>query len=625
MLEKIKLPEDIKKLSLEDLEALCKEVRETIIDVVSENGGHLASNLGVVELTVALHKVFDFKTDDIVWDVGHQCYTHKILTGRLDKIRTIRKKDGISGFPKIAESSFDSFGTGHSSTSISAALGISKAKDILNKDNTSKTIAVIGDGALTGGLAYEGLNNAGALKKNFIVILNDNKMSISRNVGAIAKYLSAVRIKSAYLKTKGILNWYLERIPVLGSALKKSLIYSKSALKKFLYGTIFENMGFLYYYVPDGHNLKELINTLNVIKNINKPVLLHVRTLKGKGYSFAEQKPEKFHGTPNFDLNTGLAKTEKKQDTFSSVFGRTLCGIANNNNRVCAITAAMEHGTGLAEFSKKFSSRFFDVGIAEEHAITFASGLSSKGVVPVFAVYSSFLQRSYDQIIHDAAIQNLKMIIAIDRAGIVGEDGETHQGIFDAPFLNTVPNVKIYSPSYFSELESTLADAINKEDGIIAIRYPKGVESFKPEQFGFDFKNNKDYGFVGCSRPSSALIVTYGRVFSNALLAKDYLEKRGMSICILKLNKIKPISARAMSIASNFKNIFFFEESIVSGGIGEKFWVEFSKYNKLNSRYKLVGINNEFIKQGTVESTLKDLKLDCDGIISVLTRSPIYN
>lgn len=617
ILEKLNLPEDLKKLSLNELESLCEEIRKKIIDVVSKNGGHLASNLGVIELTVALYTVFNFKVDDIVWDVGHQCYTHKILSGRLDKIETIRKKDGISGFPKINESVFDSFGTGHSSTSISAALGISEAKYLLNKENYSRTIAVLGDGALTGGLSYEGLNNAGNLNRNFIVILNDNEMSISKNVGAIARYLSSIRIKNLYLKTKGILSWSLGHVPIIGSVLKKSLIYSKSALKKFLYGTIFENMGFLYYFVADGHNLKDLINALNVVKDINRPVLLHVKTTKGKGYIFAEQKPQKFHGVSKFSIDTGINKNIKNKDTFSSIFGKTLCDIAKNNKKVCAITAAMEYGTGLTEFSKKFSDRFFDVGIAEEHAVTFACGLASKGIIPVFAVYSSFLQRSYDQLIHDAALQNLKIIIAIDRAGIVGEDGETHQGIFDVPFLNTIPNVTVYSPSYFLELKLTLNNAINYGEGVIAIRYPKGSEKLKPDFL----KLNIDYNFIDSNEPSHTLIVTYGKVFSNALLAKKILKDMGINVCILKLNKIKPINKQALELSSNFENIFFFEEGVLSGGTGEKFYYEFSKYNKLKSKFKLVGINNEFIKQDTVDSTLKKLKLDPDGIADLIAKT----
>ena len=616
LLETLDLPNDIKRLNLRELYVLSKEIREKIIEVVSKNGGHLASNLGVVELTVALYSVFDFEKDDIVWDVGHQSYTHKILSGRLNKIDTIRQKDGLSGFPKIKESPYDSFGTGHSSTSISAALGISEAKNLLGKDD-SKTVVVIGDGALTGGLSYEGLNNAGNIKRNFIVILNDNKMSISRNVGAIAKYLSAIRIKNYYLKAKGLLNWSLEKMPLLGKTLKKSLLYSKSALKKFLYGTIFENMGFSYYSVSDGHNLKDLMNTLNVVKNIKKPVLVHVRTTKGKGYSFAEKKPQKYHGTSDFDISTGTNTSKMKEETFSSVFGEKMCEIAKNNKRVCAITAAMKDGTGLKKFSENFKDRFFDVGIAEEHAVTFAAGLASKGLIPVFAVYSSFLQRSYDQILHDAAIQNLGIILAIDRAGVVGQDGETHQGIFDVPFLNTIPNVTVFSPSFFSELNFFLEETIKNREEVVAIRYPKGKEIYKPLYLK-DEDLQKDYVLYGFNDLSKTLIITYGRIFSSALLAREYLMRQGENICILKLNKIKPINEETLKIAANFKNIFFFEEGILNGGTGQIFESGFLKYNKFRSNFFLKAIENKFISHDTVDSSIKSLGFDAKGMVNTV-------
>ena len=617
ILNRLNLPDDIKKLSIDELYFLSKEIREKIIDVVSKNGGHLASNLGVVELTVALYYVFDFKKDDIVWDVGHQCYTHKILSGRLNEIDTIRKKGGISGFPKINESPFDSFGTGHSSTSISAAFGISEAKKIFGEED-SKTIAVIGDGALTGGLAYEGLNNVGNIKRNFIVILNDNKMSISKNVGAIARYLSAIRIKNSYLKAKGAISWSLEKIPLLGKILKKYLLYSKSALKKFLYGTIFENMGFSYYFLSDGHNLKELIKTLNVVKNIKKPVLVHIRTTKGKGYSFAEKKPQKYHGTSKFNINTGTDSAQVKKETFSSFFGKKICKIAKENKKICVITAAMKDGTGLLKFSEEFKSRFFDVGIAEEHAVTFAAGLASKGIIPVFAVYSSFLQRSYDQILHDAAIQNFKIILAIDRAGIVGQDGETHQGIFDIPFLNTIPNVTIYAPSFFSELEFFLEKSIENGSGVIAIRYPKGGELYKPDYLNIKKNLGEDYFLFGDNKECENLIVTYGRTFSSALLAKEHLKNQGTNTCILKLNKIKPINDNALKIAADFKNIYFFEESILNGGVGQIFESEFFKHNKFKGNFFLKAIENKFVPHDTIESSLKTLGLDAGGIVNTI-------
>ena len=445
LLNKIHSPDDLKELNLNQLNQLCREIRDKLIETVSQNGGHLASNLGVVELTVAIHKVFNTPEDALVWDVGHQCYVHKILTGRLDQIDSIRTEGGLSGFPKRRESRYDSFNTGHSSTSISSAFGIANAKALQNQ--AGKVIAVIGDGALSGGLAYEGLNNAGRFKKNFIVILNDNNMSISRNVGSMARYLAGIRAKPAYLRTKHRIEKILLHIPCVGKIIRNFLQYSKSFLKNLLYkSTLFEDMGFMYYGPFDGHDLGKLIDILQVAKNFKKPVLIHVVTKKGKGYPFAEKDPKSFHGVSAFDIETG--ETPAGGKNFSSVFGTLLCCMTEADPRICAITAAMISGTGLTEYSRIFRDHCFDVGIAEEHAVTFAGGLAAGGMLPVFAVYSSFLQRGYDQIIHDAALQNAKVTFAIDRAGIVGEDGETHQGLFDVAFLNTIPNITVFSPTY---------------------------------------------------------------------------------------------------------------------------------------------------------------------------------
>lgn len=470
ILDQISCSRNLKGLSNEELIKLCEEIREKIITTVSKNGGHLASNLGVVELTVALHTVFDCPKDQIVWDVGHQCYTHKMLTGRLDKIDTIRTKGGLSGFQRRDESICDPLSTGHSSTSISSAFGLAAAKNLKGEDGS--VIAVIGDGALSGGLAYEGMNNAGSFKRNFIVILNDNKMSISRNVGSMARYLSAIRMRSTYLKAKNVVDAILVKIPVLGDFMKKIILKSKSALKKLINnGTIFEGMGFKYFGPIDGHDIKKLIKVLTIAKNWDRPILIHINTVKGKGYHYAEKNPKAFHGTSGFDVKNGL-KSIPKSD-FSSVFGRELFNLAKDDARICAITAAMKLGTGLSYFARNFKNRFFDVGIAEEHAVTFAGGLSAGGMLPVFAVYSTFLQRSYDQIIHDVSLQNLKVVFAIDRAGIVGEDGETHQGIFDVALLNTIPGSVIYAPSYFDEVSGMLKKAFYEGSGIAAIRYPR--------------------------------------------------------------------------------------------------------------------------------------------------------
>ena len=612
VLKKIKSTSDLKKLSLNSLNELCDEIREKIVSVVSKNGGHLASNLGVVELTVALHRVFNTPNDKIVWDVGHQCYTHKMLTGRYKDIDTIRKKGGLSGFTKRSESEYDSFNSGHSSTSISAAYGLVQAKSISGGEG--KVIAVIGDGALTGGLAYEGLNNAGRFKKNFIVILNDNKMSISRNVGSMAKYLSMIRMKSSYIKAKRGFEKALIHTPLVGKGIRSALMTSKSVLKDILYkSTLFEDMGFVYYGPYDGHNVKELIDIFTTAKNINKPILIHVITKKGKGYQFAEKNPKVFHGISSFDIKTGLSGESKT--SFSDCFGLEILKLSNNDNRICAITAAMKLGTGLLPFAHENKDRFFDVGIAEEHAITFAGGLAAGGMLPVFAVYSSFLQRSYDQIIHDAAIQNLKIILAIDRAGIVGEDGETHQGIFDIPMLNSIPNVTIYAPSFFDELRIFLRQALYETNSVAAIRYPRGGELYKPNDFKITGNSFDIYG----DKNSNILLVTFGRIFSIACIAKEKLKTKGIEVCILKLNKIKPLDIESINYASGFKNILFFEESIKLGGIGEHFGFNLFQ-NGFKGKYIINAINNIFVQHASVGEILKDLNMDTEGMIDVVLR-----
>ena len=518
LLNTVHSPDDIKNMSLQQLNQLCGEIREKLIETVSQNGGHLASNLGVVELTIAIHKVFHAPEDAIVWDVGHQCYVHKILTGRLDQLDSIRTEGGLSGFPKRRESEYDSFNTGHSSTSISSAFGLANAKAI--QDQPGKVIAVIGDGALSGGLAYEGLNNAGRFKKNFIVILNDNKMSISQNVGSMARYLAGIRANPAYLRTKDRVENLLLHIPVIGRPVRNFIQHAKSFLKNILYkSTLFEDMGFMYYGPFDGHDLEKLIDVLQVAQNFKRPVLIHVVTKKGKGYPFAEKDPKSFHGVSAFDIETG--ETPAGGKNFSSVFGTLLCCMAEADPHICAITAAMPSGTGLSDFARVFRNRFFDVGIAEEHAVTFAGGLAAGGMLPVFAVYSSFLQRGYDQIIHDAALQNAKVTFAIDRAGIVGEDGETHQGLFDVPFLNTIPNITVFSPTYFEEMAGCFQQALYQCKGVTAVRYPRGGELYKPKDFLASDKSFDIYG--DCT--ASVILVTYGRLFSYACQAKEQLEK----------------------------------------------------------------------------------------------------
>lgn len=607
LLDKIDSPQDLKNLSLPELENLCGEIRQLIIQTVGNNGGHLASNLGVVELTVALHYVLDLPEDKIVWDVGHQAYTHKILSGRREQIKTIRQKDGISGFPRPQESPYDAFAVGHASTSISAALGIAKASQLMGKDN--KVVAVIGDGALTGGLAYEGLNNAGRLHRNFIVILNDNGMSISPNVGNIARYLAHMRAGQPYLNAKGNIERALENIPVIGEPIQNGLRNAKKKVKNLIYNsTIFEDLGFMYYGPFDGHDLRTLINVLRTVSSFSRPILIHLHTSKGKGYTFAEDNPDAFHGVPAFDVQKGLS-SNVKGESFSDVFGKAICQFARQEKRLCAITAAMQIGTCLTRFRQLYPTRFFDVGIAEEHAVTFAGGLAAGGMIPVCAIYSTFLQRGYDQIIHDAAIQQVKMVLAIDRAGIVGEDGETHQGVFDAAFLNGIPNVTIYAPAYYDELQHFLQQAIFETPGVSAVRYPRGKSLYRPNAY---VSNCKAYSLYMESNPK-VLLVTYGRLFSFTAKACERLHELGLSVGVLKLNRIKPLDEGIFAPALNAQAVYFFEEGIEMGGIGEHF-IACLMNQGYQGRVSLRGIGDQFIKHASMAQCLEELGLDEESI-----------
>ena len=608
-LDKIDSPADLKKLSIEELYVLCDEIRDMLIKTISKNGGHLSPNLGTVELTVAMHYVYDLPKDSIVWDVGHQSYTHKILTGRRDKMSTIRKKDGLSGFPKRSESKYDAFNVGHSSTSISAAYGISRAKAL--KGDSSRTIAVIGDGALTGGLAYEGLNNAGRSPKNFTIILNDNKMSISKNVGSMAKYLTQIRIRPGYIKTKKVVEKILLHTPLVGTPIRKLLLHSKSKLRTSVYrNTIFEDLGFVYYGPVDGHDLRKLIHALNASKNVTQGVLIHVITTKGKGYSYAENDPKSYHGVGSFDIDTGEPLSSKKG--YSARFGEIMCSLAEKDEKICAITAAMKSGTGLGSFSRKYKERFFDVGIAEGHAVTFAAGMAAQGMIPVFAVYSSFLQRSYDELIHDAAAQKLHIVLGVDRAGIVGEDGETHQGVFDVAMLYPIPCATVYSPCYFDELKADLDRAIYHDDGIAAVRYPRGGEPPRPEGF------RPGALFTTYGSGEDAVLITYGRLFAHAAQALSVLKDKGIDITVLKLERIRPIPEEAVETAAAFKRVYFFEEGMEHGGVGESFFMALRDQGFTGS-YELTGIKDKFVAQATVEQTLEELGIDCTGMVNKLT------
>ncbi len=612
LLSTIKSPEDVKKIKSEDVPSLCTEIREKLVEVVSVNGGHLSPNLGVVELTVAMHRSFNFPKDSLVWDVGHQSYTHKLLTGRFSKFDTLRQKDGISGFPKRAESIYDDFNTGHSSTSISAAFGIANAK-LLSGDQ-SHTIAVIGDGSFTGGLAFEAMNNAGRFNKNFIVVLNDNKMSISKNVGAIPRYLTTVRIQPWYIRVKRGTEKILTKIPVIGWGIKGVLRRSKSKIKNLVYkNTLFDCFGFTYLGPIDGHNVEELENAFTAAKKSRTPVLVHVVTKKGKGYQPAEDNPGEFHGIGQFDIDSGEPISSHKG--FSAEFGKTMCELAQTDDKLCAITAAMTGGTGLNEFSKQYKNRFFDVGIAEEHAVTFGCGLASKGMRPVFAVYSTFLQRAYDQLIHDAALGDLHLVLAVDRAGIVGADGETHQGVFDVSMLNSIPNTTVFSPTYFDGLRMSMYEALYNQEGLAVVRYPRGGELYKPEGFG---EESTDYNIYGDTN-ADYLIVTYGRMFSYAARARELLKEQGVNVCLLKLCKIKPINPETVEFAKKFKSVWFFEEGIKNGGIARTF-SDMLTHVGFTGNYHLKAIHDKFVKQMSVNEALKMLKLDSEGMTEVVIK-----
>ncbi len=605
-LNRIEGPLDVKKLNNEETLVLCDEIRDCIINTVSKNGGHLAANLGTVELTVALHKVFNSPDDLILFDVGHQCYTHKLLTGRYNDFCSIRTEGGLSGFMRPDESQHDSFVSGHSSTSVSSAYGVVKANELLNNNHYS--VAVVGDGALTGGMAYEAFNNVNKKDKNFIVILNDNKMSISANRGALSKHLSKIRTRRRYFKFKSGVENFLLKIPFIGKKLRSFVFKIKAMLKNAIYDSnIFESLGFYYMGPIDGHNIDSLTDVLNIAKEQNRPVLIHVKTVKGKGYKPAETNPGLYHGVGSFDVENGVTKTNKTD--FSHVFGEELCKLAANDDKICAITAAMTMGTGLYGFSQQFKSRFFDVGIAEEHAVTFAAGLAQKGFKPVFAVYSTFLQRGYDQIIHDVAIANLPVTFAVDRAGFVGDDGETHQGLFDVAFLSTVPNVKIYSPSTYNELCTILKNRLENPQGVAVIRYPKGCEYEVISNFDF----SGEFSVFGSSKTA---VVTYGTTFAEAFNAKTILDKQGKEITVVKLNVLNPLSDTLFETLVKYDNIFFFEEGVKNGGVAER--VGFCLLSKgYKGNYYPHAIDG-FVKHAKVQNQRKVYSLDTESIVKLI-------
>lgn len=601
MLNNINSTEDVKKLNIDELKTLSDEIRSFLIDNVSATGGHLASNLGVVELTLALHKVFDFSKDKIIFDVGHQSYVHKIITGRKDAFVTLRKFGGISGFPKIKESEYDFFDTGHSSNSLSVAIGMRRAAD-LNGDKNN-IIAFIGDGSFGGGMIYEAISDAGQNKDKIIIILNDNQMSISKNKSGISKYLNKVRLKNSYINAKIKVESHLP-----DSFIKKMLVSVKSLIRRVVVKkNMFEELGLSYYGPYDGHNIEELTEVFETVKKIKGPVIIHTLTKKGKGYHHAESNPEKFHGISQFDIKTG-EKLSSARD-FSSVFGDELVKIAENNSKVVAVTAAMSTGTGLNEFSRRFRNRFYDVGICEEHAVSMCGGLAAYGYIPVFAVYSSFLQRGYDQIITDVALMNLHVVFAVDRAGIVGEDGETHQGMFDISYLRSIPNMTVLSPADFGELKLMLDYAVNKINGPVAIRYPRGSENIKlPMTVGIE--NCKA---TLLNSGDDLTIVAEGRMVSTAYKLRDLLIEEGKEADIINLRFIKPIDTETLrnSVKKTGKLIVL-EEGIRSGGVGEAIISSLSDESFLCIHKHLP---DKFIEHGSNKELIKLMKLDEESIL----------
>lgn len=611
ILEKVNYPEDLKPLSIKDKEILAEEIREKILDTVSETGGHLASNLGVVELTIALHSVFNTPLDKIIWDVGHQSYVHKILTGRKNKLATLRKMDGIAGFPKACESVYDNFNTGHSSTSISVGLGMARARDIKGENN--KVIAVIGDGALTGGMALEALNDVGSSNTNMIVILNDNEMSISKNVGGISMMLSKLRTKSVYVNTSVKGKRVIGKIPVVGKKIVKLVQRTKRGIKQLVIPKMyFEDIGFRYLGPVDGHNLEKLEDILKICKDQEGPILVHVLTKKGKGYKPAESNPDKFHSTSKFNKETGEKINKGKKD-YSKVFGEKLVDIAKENKKIVAITAAMTDGTGLTEFAKKYPDRFFDVGIAEQHAVGLAAGLAKSGLVPVVPLYSSFIQRAYDQLVHDVAIQELPVVICADRAGIVGNDGETHQGLLDLSFTNTIPNFNIMAPKDFNELESMLDFAVDLKKPVL-IRYPRGGEAMT-----FESSEKIALGKAEVLKEGNDLtIIAIGKMVARAIEVAEELSKIGKEATVINARFLKPLDKE--TILKNIKDkktVATIEDGTVVGGLGSKV-EELIFENKLNINLEKFAYPDEFIKHGSVAEIEEKYGLDVGSIVECL-------
>lgn len=605
----------VKDMSIEELEIFSEEIRSFLIEKVSKTGGHLASNLGVVELTLSLYNVFDLDTDKIIWDVGHQSYVHKMLTGRKDKFDTLRNYGGLSGFPKSDESKYDVFGAGHSSTSISAAVGMARARDLKGEDYD--VISVIGDGALTGGMAFEALNDVGFKKTKMIIVLNDNQMAISKNVGGLSKYLNSIRIDPTYNRIKKEINQTLIKIPSLGKGMVNSIQKFKDGIKQALVpGMLFEHMGIKYLGPIDGHDIKEVSKVLKLARVTDGPVIIHVITKKGKGYKFAEKEPHKFHGPGPFDPLTGELCGGSKE-SYSKAFGEQMVKLATENKNIVAITAAMREGAGLEAFSKKFSNRFFDVGIAEQHAVTMAAGMATQGIKPVFAVYSTFLQRAYDQIVHDVCLQKLPVIFAIDRAGIVGQDGETHQGVFDLSYLSHIPNMTIMAPKCISELKSMLIFAVRQEYPI-AIRYPRGGDT--PNVKMNCIENIERGKWEKLFEGGKIAFIATGKMVQNAILVREKLIKLGVEATVINACFIKPIDKKLIfALVEKKYSIVTIEDNLIHGGLGS---LVLEYVSTLEEKTKVInlGFKDEFITHGVVDTLYKLHKLDVDGIFESILK-----
>ena len=608
-LDRINEANDIKKIEPEAYDALASEIRSFIIKSVSEHGGHLASNLGVVELTMALHLCMDFPNDKLIWDVGHQAYTHKLLTGRKEDFSGLRTFGGMSGFPKHKESLCDAFDTGHSSTSISAALGYARARDLKGEDRT--VVAVIGDGSLTGGMAYEALNNVSHLKSNMIIVLNDNKMSISENIGGLSKHLTALRTRESYMDFKMDVEKKLKQIPHVGDSVARSVKKSKDSIRQlFVKGGFFEDFGIKYIGPIDGHDIKEMVRVLNALKRLNEPVVMHVVTQKGRGYVPAEQNPSAFHGVGSFDIATGESLASKSL-TYTSVFSKTICRLGKAHPDVVTICAAMPDGTGLTAFKKHFPGRFFDVGIAEQHAVTFAAGLAAGGMHPFVAVYSSFLQRAYDQIIHDVCIQNLPVVFCVDRAGLVGADGETHQGIFDLSYLSMIPNMTVCAPKNKYELYDMLYFAYQYH-GPIAIRYPRGsaYEGFKnmrpPIEYG-----KSELMFEG----EKIALVAVGSMVQTAVQVREKLLDKGINATVVNARFVCPLDTECLDrLSRDHQWIVTMEENVLKGGFGEACGDYLLKKHE-DVRLIHVGVPDVYVEHGGVDQLKKTLHMDADSIV----------